>query len=517
MYNKVMWDGPASLYQHMTGDVRPQAHEQPEVCAPLPAAAYECQLQVLGQLLPNLLQRWGCEHGISKNNKGTVDSNATDSTDDCRNRQSSSAAGCVASISSTGSSSGAGANSLDLAVKYVGTVIVWMMDQFPATLMGTDASVFGSSARAAASTAGQLCGLLELVCRAEMSVTQHCGDKACAAQPSSSSSGDNSSVNDLYHVSSNLTLAMVLLFDHRTSSVRPLSFDIIMAHNSPGSKPFKQLCSLLTTMLTVARHVSRRTPTPVLQLTEWASCGPSRDLAKDHGALLGEIASVIRIASAFLKCSTARQAAPVDSAASDSRSSGGSTAISPPDASDMLPLLVLLGCCCLQLSDLTTSVSPTGCYTATALKYYLTSALDASIAWLGAGSHAAQLGELGCDAEGLHRFLRNAAAVAGRVCHDQFASITTQQTAVSQLQEQLRAVGQVLTSFTHPSACNNPACMSFAGPSEASLVQGNHSRCNSCRAARYCSKTCQRAAWKQHKPVCKALAAAAAVAADVTA
>jgi hypothetical protein len=183
----------------------------------------------------------------------------------------------------------------------------------------------------------------------------------------------------------------------------------------------------------------------------------------------------------------------------------------------MLPLLVLLGRCCLQLGDLTTSVSPTGCYTATALKYYLVSVLDASIEWLGAGSHAAQLGELGFDAEGVQRFLRNAAGVSGNVCHYHFAIITTQQTAVSQLQEQLRAVGQVLCSFTHPSACNNPACMSFAGPSEASLVQGNHSRCSSCRAARYYSKSCQRAAWKQHKPVCKALAAAAAAAANVTA
>jgi hypothetical protein len=258
MYNEGMWDGPASLYLHMTGKVRPQAPPQPgpDVCAPLPAAVYAGKLQVLGELLPTLLQRWGCKKGFHTNDKGTADLDTTGSTGG-RNRQSTCAAGCVASISSTGSnsSSGAGANSLDLAVKFVGHMTLWMVDQLPATLMGNDASVVGSSARAAATSAGQLCDLLELICRAEMSVTQHCSNMK-AAQTSCSS---DSSSDGLCSVPKKLRFSMFSQFVHSVPSIGPL-VDTIVAHNSPDSKQVKQLCSLLTTMLKVARHVSGRTP-----------------------------------------------------------------------------------------------------------------------------------------------------------------------------------------------------------------------------------------------------------------
>jgi hypothetical protein len=66
-YRKVLQDGPASLYQHMTGQVRPGAEAspgmglgqgaaaQPQVRVCLPAEVYATQLQLLGSLLPNLL------------------------------------------------------------------------------------------------------------------------------------------------------------------------------------------------------------------------------------------------------------------------------------------------------------------------------------------------------------------------------------------------------------------------------------------------------------------------------
>jgi hypothetical protein len=39
-------------------------------------------------------------------------------------------------------------------------------------------------------------------------------------------------------------------------------------------------------------------------------------------------------------------------------------------------------------------------------------------------------------------------------------------------------------------------------------VGGRSCICAGCRTARYCSRDCQRQHWKQHKPGCKALAAA---------
>jgi hypothetical protein len=74
----------------------------------------------------------------------------------------------------------------------------------------------------------------------------------------------------------------------------------------------------------------------------------------------------------------------------------------------------------------------------------------------------------------------------------------------------LQTAGYALTSLAVPHCCNNPACTNTAGPSEAQLVIGGSNLCGGCRVARYCSRSCLRQHWGQHKPVCKALAAAAA-------
>jgi hypothetical protein len=74
--------------------------------------------------------------------------------------------------------------------------------------------------------------------------------------------------------------------------------------------------------------------------------------------------------------------------------------------------------------------------------------------------------------------------------------------------QQLRQVGQALSSMPHSNACNNPACTNLGGLSEQQLVTGGSCHCSGCRVARYCSKACQAAHWKQHKPACKALVAA---------
>ena len=85
------------------------------------------------------------------------------------------------------------------------------------------------------------------------------------------------------------------------------------------------------------------------------------------------------------------------------------------------------------------------------------------------------------------------------------------------LVQQLQETGRMLTSIAVPHFCNNPACANLSGPTEVQLVSGRSCVCAGCTAARYCGRACQRAAWKQHKPVCEALAAAAAAADDASA
>ena len=77
---------------------------------------------------------------------------------------------------------------------------------------------------------------------------------------------------------------------------------------------------------------------------------------------------------------------------------------------------------------------------------------------------------------------------------------------------QLQAAGSILCSFAVPSLCNNPTCRNLSGLTELSVVSGRSCICAGCGVARYCGRACQRIAWKQHKPVCAALAAAAAIA-----
>jgi hypothetical protein len=80
---------------------------------------------------------------------------------------------------------------------------------------------------------------------------------------------------------------------------------------------------------------------------------------------------------------------------------------------------------------------------------------------------------------------------------------------VDELVLRMHAVGAALGVIAVPDFCNNSSCVNVCGPSEVLLVSGRSCICAGCRVARYCGRVCQRQAWKQHKPVCKALAAAA--------
>ena len=83
--------------------------------------------------------------------------------------------------------------------------------------------------------------------------------------------------------------------------------------------------------------------------------------------------------------------------------------------------------------------------------------------------------------------------------------------------QELATLGEALCAVAHKQSCNNPTCSNLSGPSELQLVKVRSSTCSGCRTARYCSPECIRQHWKQHRPVCKALARTAAAAASAEA
>jgi hypothetical protein len=225
----------------------------------------------------------------------------------------------------------------------------------------------------------------------------------------------------------------------------------------------------------------------------------------------------VKVACAILTATTslsARQAIPIAQLRGSPGISGvSSRSNNAASAADVMSLVALLGRSCLLTSDAATP-SALDSIIAEEIHAKLDPVMGACTAWLTSGSNAAQLEALGYDTFVVLQCLQDAATAMDEAlsAEDGTGALEVPVAALSQLRQQLRAAGWALTSFAHPGACNNPACMTFSGPSESSMVQGSISRCSSCRAARYCSKKCQRAAWKQHKPVCKVLTAAAAAA-----
>lgn len=55
--------------------------------------------------------------------------------------------------------------------------------------------------------------------------------------------------------------------------------------------------------------------------------------------------------------------------------------------------------------------------------------------------------------------------------------------------------------MTLPSAgCWNPQCRNMTAPAEDTLSVQD---CSACATAHYCSRACQKAHWKAHKPACQ--------------
>jgi hypothetical protein len=77
-----------------------------------------------------------------------------------------------------------------------------------------------------------------------------------------------------------------------------------------------------------------------------------------------------------------------------------------------------------------------------------------------------------------------------------------------QLSQQLSSFGTALCAAVPVRCCcNNPGCGEMGEASELELVSGKSSRCSGCKLARYHSAECLKAHWKQHKLVCRAIAA----------
>jgi hypothetical protein len=125
--------------------------------------------------------------------------------------------------------------------------------------------------------------------------------------------------------------------------------------------------------------------------------------------------------------------------------------------------------------------------------------------WLGQPSNKARLVAAGYSAELVAQLAASLRAPELVAAGD--AQISNDPT---ELLAALRNVGTGLTTLALPQCCNNPSCGNTSKQTELELVSKRSCKCSQCRVAHYCGKSCQRQHWKQHKAVCKALAAAAA-------
>jgi hypothetical protein len=545
MYPRVLKDGPDILYQHMTGHSRLQpqlpdpvdvrADSQLTAVVPIPADVLKIQLQLLEQLLNNMLALWRSKYS---ENRGPSSSKSSVS-----NASSQHAGPCKVD------------NDLLRAIFSAGSMTlhqVVMAEPPPAqhpTSTTTDsvkAKTLYSSA--ASSDAGRLCALLENVSRMELAADQ----QAAAAAMMAATRGSPASNSTQRWVPDPLPpvhAGVYMRLDKQDGFKDGQLLDPILAHG-PGSKSCMQLCSLLTTTLKCSAWDSCCPEALASDAADDSHCAlkckldvhPAVSAEQNRGAVCGAACAVIEAATAQVPACQS----PASGAPSGSSTRNGSSNAASKGAKAILPWLVVLGRCCLQWGhNIKAQVASREAAGMSAADFGLFSAFvlvdlrsgdlaeaeglqsgqrasvlqnfEAAVAisksWLSAGSHIAQLAALGYDAEGLLQCLSSADATAKIAVRDELPAVAQPEDVLRQLLQQLQSVGVALTSFAHPSACNNPLCSNPAGPLEAVLVLSKTSRCSACRAARYCGKACQVAHWKQHKHVCERLAAAAAAAA----
>lgn len=198
----------------------------------------------------------------------------------------------------------------------------------------------------------------------------------------------------------------------------------------------------------------------------------------------------------FAKTCTAVAAAAVAVVRGWTQLEAGSSSSGSYSVSSVLPSLVLVGRCCLQLSQARNEALAAA--SAPQARAMLQKCVQVCIDWLSLPSVSQQLAVLGYQPQ----MLLTAAQGSG--------SSSSKPPTLAQL----AAVGQLCCdAFPIADCCNNPGCRNVAGPSDMQLVLGRTCKCGACRIAHYCCRACQRVHWKAgHKPVCQALAAAAAAA-----
>ena len=346
----------------------------------------------------------------------------------------------------------------------------------------------------------QDCVRLVATARAAVAGTAAAAAAAAAAAPSNSS-GD---------VTSRMLLAVTNLFGgvarQPNTSVLVVSGPLVAAAGNVSSPEALQLFGLLCSMLKLYSSSSSNIDDKMAGNT-----------SVEQQNISTAVSSMVRIA--LTQGSAAHGAHTSSSSTADA---GSCTAV--------LPWLVLLGRCCwgaaTLLQDWQVNLDSDGlpdslqgiqwimdrCVLVHNLQL-LQSSLAGVVKWLAAAGTVQQLTALGYQPQDVQQQLVGAADALLPLCTDLMTTDPfggTMGEILKAGQQQLQAAGKVLACFAMPHACNNLACSNVWGPSEALLVGGRSCICAGCLTARYCGRACQRATWRQHKPVCKALAAAAA-------
>ena len=324
----------------------------------------------------------------------------------------------------------------------------------------------------------------------------------------------------------------------RNAMVAPVAAAV--AAGDASSSDAMQLLGLVCSLLKVCNSSS----SPVAAALMMNGGGSSAKIQQLNTAVSAAVTSMVKAALDSTAGSSPQTGTHPGSSSSSSTagsSNGGNAGSSGCAAA--LPWLVLLGRCChactvpvlqwqatVQTSG-AAAIAQHGQWTThrrllgTNL-HQLQSSLAGVVQWLAAPEIVQQLTALGYQPQHLQQQLAAAAdalsvGITMQAADPSFSisstsvTLTAAPAVLANMQEQLQAAGRVLACCAIPHACNNPACGNVCGPWEAQLVGGRSCICAGCRTARYCGRVCQRAAWRQHKPVCQALSAAAAEAAGV--